>query len=96
MTRHRFLAATLAACVLAVGGCATPRAGAAEMSLGADGAITLTPRSRGLFGTGVGEAVVFRPGEPGYAAVRAQLEAVQSGAKKPVLSWSFGEPVVVR
>ncbi len=59
-----------------------------------DGSIALKARGHGLFGRG-GQTVVFRPGEPGYEAMKAQIEVLDTGARRPVLTWTIGEPELI-
>jgi hypothetical protein len=96
MPRPSTLLLALAACAaLALSGCAgapiAPGAkGAAVATLAPDGSVSLKVRKAGLFARS--EVVVFHPGDPGYDAVRGQVESVSTGARKPVLTWSVGEP----
>jgi hypothetical protein len=90
------LLSVAALAALALSGCASqPFAagghGRAVATLAADGSVSLTIRKGGLFG-GRGQTVVFHPGDPGYDAVRGQVDAVATGARKPVLTWSIGQP----
>lgn len=91
MTRRVLVPALLAALCLA--GCATTHnSGAAVATMRPDGTIALQTRRHGLFGERAGESVVFRPGEPGYEAMKIQIEALDTGARRPVLTWTIGEP----
>ena len=83
---------------VSLGGCATTTpVGSSGIALGAlqpDGTIRFKARRHGLFGTKGGEAVVFRPGEPGYDEMKAKLAAMDSGIYRPVLTWTIGEPIL--
>jgi hypothetical protein len=94
MTRRVLGPVLLLALSLSMAACATRSSGAAEAVMAPDGAITFTPKRQGLFGR-VGETVVFRPGEPGYEAIKAQVEVLGTGARRPVLTWTIGEPELI-
>lgn len=65
--------------------------GRATLSLTKDGTIRVTEPTRGLFAR---RAVVeFKPGDPGYDTLKDQFDVLQSGKRKPVLTWTIGEPV---
>jgi hypothetical protein len=93
MTRLPVAAALLAA--LALSACATARSsGQATATMAADGTIELKGQRHGLFGRPA-ETVVFHPGEPGYEAMKTQIEVLDTGARKPVLTWTIGEPELI-
>jgi hypothetical protein len=84
-------------------GCATApivvgaeASGDAAATLSRDGAIRLKVRTSGPSGPVQGGVVTFRPGDPGYDALKAQLEAAGPAPGKPVLTWEIGPPVYER
>jgi hypothetical protein len=81
------------AAAAALGGCASAGAsGAATAALAPDGSIQLKVKDGGLFGRR--ETVVLRPGDPGYDALKASVEVLgANNGRKPVLSWTVGQPV---
>lgn len=94
MTRRVLGFALVLALCVPMAACATRGSGTAEAVMAPDGAITFKPRRQGLFGR-AGEAVTFRPGEPGYEAIRQQVEVLGTGARRPVLTWTIGEPELI-
>jgi hypothetical protein len=92
---------SVTACLLlALGGCATRPIALANTAFGDaaatithDGTIRLKVRSAGpdhMFRNGV---ITFKPGEPGYDALKAQVENPATEIRKPVFIWEVGTPV---
>jgi hypothetical protein len=88
--------AVLAAAAAILGACATRPirvgeavSGDATAAMLRDGSIHLTVRTPGA----APAVVVFRPGDPAYDALKAEVEAAWPAKRKPTLTWEVGKPV---
>ena len=76
----------LAACATS----SSPASGAARAVMANDGSVELHVRNPGLFARD--EVVSIKPGEAGYDAMKDGVETVQTTKRRPVLTWTIGEP----
>jgi hypothetical protein len=84
VVKRRIIAAIVLSVVAACAG--TPPASIGVGTMDAQGVITLQLMARG--DGAVGDAVlVYRPGDPHYAEIKAHLDPIKPGDSKPVPPW---------